>query len=106
MKNKTQKQFFNNYEMKPKDKRTNDNDKQNYIDLMNNFYDSDLTTDDFNNDEFNDIVSDFINDLTEAGYDGNNDLNSIYWFIKGLKLPPPSIQRYDQTKEFKSLFPS
>ena len=96
MKNKKQNQFFNNNK-----KMSNINDKENYIKLMNDFYDSDLTTNDFNDDEFDDIVSDFINDLTEAGYDGNNDLNSMKWFIKGLKLPPPSIQRYDQSPEFK-----
>ncbi|MBQ8206642.1 MAG: hypothetical protein IJZ77_04190 [Bacilli bacterium] len=68
---------------------------------MNNFYDSDLTTNDFKDYEFSDIVNDFIDDLKDSGYDGDNDLNSMKWFIKGLKLPPPSIQRYDQSPEFK-----
>ena len=55
MKNKAQNQFFNNNK-----KMSNINDKKAYIKLMNNFYDSNLTTNDFKDDEFNDIVSDFI----------------------------------------------
>ena len=96
MKNKKQNQFFNNNK-----KMSNINDKENYIKLMNNFYDSDLTTNDFNDYEFSDIVNDFIDDLKDSGYDGNSDLNNMYWFIKGLKLPPPSFPRYDQSEEFK-----
>ena len=81
-------QVFYNNEMdkkKIKRKQINTNDKDKYIKLMNDFYDFNLTTNDFINENFNDVINDFQNDLKESGYDGNSDLNNMHWFIKGLK---------------------
>ena len=40
-----------------KNKKANDKDK--YIKLMNDFYDFNLTTNDFSNENFNDVINDF-----------------------------------------------
>ena len=95
--NKQNKIFYNN-EMLNKNRHTkkikkltkndNTNDKDKYIKLMNDFYDSNLNINDFTDDDFNEVIHDFQNDLKDSGYDGNGDLDNIYWFIKGLKLPP------------------
>ena len=59
--NKQNKIFYNNEMDKKKiNNKANNNDKDKYIKLMNDFYDSNLNINDFTDDDFNDIINDFI----------------------------------------------
>ena len=41
------------------------------------------------------------NKLQQVGYNGRNNVDNIYWFSKGLNLPPPTPpKRYDQTDNY------
>ena len=41
------------------------------------------------------LIEMLVLDILDKGYDGKNDYNSMYWFVKGLNIPQPKpLKRY------------
>ncbi|KAK8840033.1 hypothetical protein M9Y10_031318, partial [Tritrichomonas musculus] len=65
------------------------------IELSNLLYNENLTINDWKNefDNENDLrenlIEMLVSDILNKGYDGENNYNSMYWFVKGLNIPSP-----------------
>ncbi|WP_334089833.1 hypothetical protein, partial [Helicobacter typhlonius] len=77
------------------------------IELSNLLYNENLTINDWKNefDNENDLrenlIEMLVSDILNKGYDGENDYNSMYWFVKGLNIPSPKpAHKYIDSDEY------
>ena len=81
---------------------------QELVNLDNLFHNENNTYDEwieaFKNDEkklHKELISEIKISLSTNNYDGPDDYQSIYWFAKGLRLPPPKQpKRYIDSEEY------
>lgn len=62
------------------------------LETFNLLFDSNLNRFDRNNSKEN-VILNINNQVRRKGYDGPNNIDTIYWFSKGLKLPNPRNPR-------------
>ena len=82
-----------------------------YIELYNLLFDDNLSIKDYEGMEEeieDDILPEIVDELIKYGYDGDYSYQSMYWFIKGLKVSKPSIAPKEAPKinENKPINPS
>ena len=77
------------------------------IELSNLLYNENLTINDWKNefDNENDLrenlIEMLVSDILNKGYDGENNYNSMYWFVKGLNIPSPKpLKRYIDSDDY------
>ena len=61
------------------------------------WYNEDLSDDEISEK----LIEDILLQLDNFNYDGHNDYNAMYWFVKGSKMPPPrQPKRYIDSDEY------
>ena len=79
-----------------------------YIELHNLLFDTDIDVKKYKTETMEHIIDDFLHELEKYGYDGDYSYQSMYWFIKGLKVSKPTITpkeapKINENKPFKPL---
>ena len=56
---------------------------------------------DWTDDLRDDLIDVIVNDIMNEGYDGDNDYEAMYWFMKGKQLVQPQTpERYIDSDEY------